>query len=163
MNNFTEIEISKLQDNLLVIRKVAGWTTTELGNLIGVTKQTISNLENKKTTMTKTQYIAIRAILDYKISSNTDNIVLAQVVDILLNSDDIPEEEQEKVQNTMAFVSGAAEKGLSSTVIVAGMAALLGAIGYAMDGTRGAVLALTSSPKWLSKILKSDNDKKGGA
>ena len=45
--NCTESEIAKLQDNLLLIRKAGGWSAGEFGDLIGVTKQTISNLENK--------------------------------------------------------------------------------------------------------------------
>lgn len=40
--------IEKLQNSLTIIRKVAGWSTEDLGNLIGVTKQKISNIENKK-------------------------------------------------------------------------------------------------------------------
>ena len=46
-----EIQIKKLQQNLSPIRKIAGWTAEVLGDKIGVTKQTISNLENKKTPM----------------------------------------------------------------------------------------------------------------
>ena len=42
----TKNEIIKLQTHLLSIRKIAGWTAQELGQKIGVTKQTISNLEN---------------------------------------------------------------------------------------------------------------------
>ena len=49
----------KLQKYLPLIRNAAGWTAEELGNKIGVTKQTISNLENQKTKMSKTQYLEI--------------------------------------------------------------------------------------------------------
>ena len=49
-----KIRIKRLQQNLLAIRKFAGWTTENLGEQIGVTKQTISNLENGKTEMTLT-------------------------------------------------------------------------------------------------------------
>lgn len=34
-------EIERLQDNLLLIRRAAGWTAEELGDRIGVTRQTI--------------------------------------------------------------------------------------------------------------------------
>ena len=54
-NRNEEEIISFLQDNLSSVRKIAGWTTEEFGDKIGVTKQTISNLENKKTAMTRTQ------------------------------------------------------------------------------------------------------------
>ena len=57
-------EIERLQDNLLLIRRTVGWTAEEFGDRIGVTRQTINNLEAKRNKLTKTQYIAIRAILD---------------------------------------------------------------------------------------------------
>ena len=45
-------QIACLQKNLSAVRKIAGWTSEQLGEKIGVTKQTISNLENEKTKMT---------------------------------------------------------------------------------------------------------------
>ena len=69
MGKYSDTDITKLQNNLLLIRNAGGWTAEVFGDMIGVTKQTISNLENKKTEMTKTQYIAIRAVLDYEICS----------------------------------------------------------------------------------------------
>ena len=78
-------QIACLQKNLSAVRKIAGWTSEQLGEKIGVTKQTISNLENEKTKMTLTQYIAIRSIIDYEIQTNKENSVLPQVVEVLLN------------------------------------------------------------------------------
>ena len=92
--NERQLQINRLQQNLSSIRKIAGWSAETLGNKIGVTKQTISNLENKKTPMTFTQYIAIRAVLDAEIETNKDNEALPKVISILLDSvdsiDDIP-------------------------------------------------------------------------
>ena len=68
MKEYTGSDIERLQDNLALIRKAGGWSAEEFGDMIGVTKQTISNLENKKTPLSKTQYIAIRAVLDYEIA-----------------------------------------------------------------------------------------------
>ena len=92
MKQYTDKDKEKPQKNLSVIRKIAGWTSEDLGDLIGVTKQTISNLENGRSVMTKTQYIAIRAMIDYEISSKSENVALAQVVNILLDSDDLSSE-----------------------------------------------------------------------
>ncbi len=44
-------QIKRLQDNLSSIRKIAGWSAEVFGEKLGVTKQTISNLENQKTPM----------------------------------------------------------------------------------------------------------------
>ena len=79
-------QVRLLQQNLCSIRKIAGWTAEQLGEKIGVTKQTISNLENSKTPMNLTQYIAIRSILDYEIESNKENTVLPQVISILVDN-----------------------------------------------------------------------------
>lgn len=48
MNNNVNIRIKNMQNNLPEICKLLGWSASALGNKIGVTKQTISNLENKK-------------------------------------------------------------------------------------------------------------------
>ena len=62
MNN-NPPQIQYLQENLQSIRKIAKWTAEDLGKKIGVTKQTISNLENNRTRMNLTQYIAILTVL----------------------------------------------------------------------------------------------------
>ena len=56
------IQIQIMQDNLCDLRKVAGWTAETLAGKLGITKQTISNLENQKVKLSRIQYIAIRAI-----------------------------------------------------------------------------------------------------
>ena len=77
MGKYSDTDITKLQNNLLLIRNAGGWTAEVFGDMIGVTKQTISNLENKKTEMTKTQYIAIRAVLDYEMEENPNREIRA--------------------------------------------------------------------------------------
>ena len=56
----TEIQI--MQDNLCELRKISGWTAENLAKKLGVTKQTISNLENQKVKLSRVQYIAIQQI-----------------------------------------------------------------------------------------------------
>ena len=61
----SEIEqwwIDKFQENLGPIRKVAGWTTQQLADELGVARQTVSNLETGKSPMTKLQYLALRTV-----------------------------------------------------------------------------------------------------
>lgn len=76
--------IRRMQENLAVIRKVGGWTTAQFGEEIGVTRQTVSNLEKGRTPLTKTQYLAIRAVLIHEIGSK-GNDGLAQVVRALVD------------------------------------------------------------------------------
>ena len=124
MNLGNSEDILRLQNNLQTIRKVAGWTTEELGERIGVTKQTISNLENKKTEMTKTQYIALRTILDYEIVSNPDSIALARVIGVLLDTQEEAEGEKENNDDMDNEKKMAAIKAVSSVSIMAGSIAL---------------------------------------
>ena len=156
MDNLTKSEINKLQKNLSLIRKLAGWSAAELGDKIGVTKQTIGNLENNNTEMTKTQYIAIRAVLDYEMNNNIDNETLAQVVAALLDSENLSEEDQKKVEETMAFVSGAAERGVKKDTIKKVMNAILKTLGVAATVVATSTIAAKNSNPypWIGKINK---------
>lgn len=73
-----------LQDNLKSIREILNWTSEDLGNLIGVTKQTISNLETKNSKLTKLHYIAIRTVVDFEIeklkSTDSDRAERAEML-----------------------------------------------------------------------------------
>ena len=105
-------QIQLLQQNLCSIRKIAGWTAEQLGEKIGVTKQTISNLENSKTPMSLTQYIAIRSIFDYEIESNPENTVLRQVIEILVDKGaELEEEDYSELRETVDTVAASASNG----------------------------------------------------
>ncbi len=112
--DLAEKNILRLQKNLQAIRKIAGLTAEELGEYIGVTKQTISNLENQKTKMTKTQYLALMMVINTLIE-NPDNAQLKSVVEVLLKPDAdeeeeinriIKEEKNENVQNKGVALAG---------------------------------------------------------
>ena len=118
-------QINRLQNNLSSIRKIAGWTAEVLGNKIGVTKQTISNLENKKTPMNFTQYIAIRSVLDAEIEQNKENKVLPQVIAILLDSgDELDNDEYEEIQKSVETVSAVASGGIKGAALLSALTAL---------------------------------------
>lgn len=148
MKNYTEQEIARLQESLQLIRQSGGWTAEEFGDMIGVTKQTISNLENKRTVMSKTQYIAIRAVLDWEISERKDDPLLASTVNMCLSNDAVTSEDKKKAQ---AFISGAKRTGLDSPAIVAGIATLVG-VTAAEILSSPAVIGATGI--WLARLLK---------
>lgn len=149
MNEHFELEILKLQDSLPVIRQAGGWTAEEFGKMIGVTKQTISNLETKKTVMSKTQYIAIRAVLDYEVSKHSDDLLLASVIDFCLENDATSPEDRRKAQ---AFISGAKKAHLDYASVAAGLTALVGIV--AMGTTVFSNQSFIPN-NWLSKLLKN--------
>ncbi len=152
MGKYSDTDITKLQNNLLLIRNAGGWTAEVFGDMIGVTKQTISNLENKKTEMTKTQYIAIRAVLDYEMEENPNREILKSAVNLALHSDEVSEEDQKKIQ---AFVSGAQKIGLDSAAVIAGIGAIIGVVAAEAIASPALVAA---SGAWLSKLLKNKRD-----
>ena len=150
MKKYTEAEIEKLQNSLLLIRKAGGWSAEEFGDMIGVTKQTISNLENKKTKMTKTQYIAIRAVLEYEVMDHPDNKALASTIDLCLNSTDLSESDIRKAQ---AFIEGATNAKLDGAALMTGLAALIGvAVVEAIRPFSGTPRAGIAT-EWLANII----------
>ena len=80
MNNNEKIE--RLQGCLLLIRRSLGWSATEMGNRIGVVRQTINNLEGntEKYRMSKTQYLAIRMVLDEEIKNAPEKTTLLRAI-----------------------------------------------------------------------------------
>lgn len=85
-------EIERLQQYLLLIRRCVGWTATEFGDRIGVTRQTINNLESnntKKFRLSKTQYLAIRKVLEDEIVASPDDTEMLQtILEILVDHPD---------------------------------------------------------------------------
>jgi len=165
-------QVLLLQQNLAAIRKIAGWTAEQLANKIGVTKQTISNLENGKSPMNLTQYIAIRAILDHEIETNKENTVLPQVITILLDNGDVLEEEDYlKVKEAIHTVSISAAGGVTGATLasifggllsgISTSTAILGGVGLTLGpfGIIGGAISGAVAGTWLNKILKNDKEK----
>lgn len=85
----TEDTRAILQNNLKAIREILNWTSSDLSNLIGVTKQTIRNLETQKSRLTKLHYIALRTVIDFEIenlkTTDQDRADRADRAELLLN------------------------------------------------------------------------------
>ena len=107
-NAVREAKVKRLQQNLASIRKIARWTAAELGDEIGVTKQTISNLENEKTPMNYTQYLAIRAVL----SREEENTVLQKAVELLVDCDELEGDEYSQVQVVTDTIAASTVEGV---------------------------------------------------
>lgn len=168
MDSFGERSIERLQKNLAVLRKLAGWSGNDLADMLGVSRQTILSLETKDDyKMSKIQYIAIRALLDEKAKEDE---TLARVIHVLLDQEDTPEELQEEIQfvttDTITnlgpragSVAGAeaALKALSIgiTGLVSGAAMGMGAL----PGAAAGVAALAASP-WIKDIIKKEKETK---
>ena len=95
----------KLQKYLPLIRNAAGWTAEDLGTKIGLTKQTISNLENQKTRMSKTQYLAIQMVISQKIATTPDDLTLANVMKLVMDTDEEQTINYNAIPQAMAAVA----------------------------------------------------------
>lgn len=148
-------KIYRLQQSLPIIRNLAGWTAEELGNYIGVTRQTITNIEKSKDlSMTKTQYIAIRAVLEYEIEQSK-NKTLADAISILVDEDDLSDLQKKQVKQTVDNISATKSRRVSDKLVLESMSALIAAIGAISTLTFAQTFKKDSSvPKWLSDILK---------
>lgn len=79
-------DIIRMQENLLLIRRTVGWTAEEFGEKIGVTRQTINNIESGRNKLTKTQYIAMRSVLDAEMAQSPDDTEMLKVMlDVLVD------------------------------------------------------------------------------
>lgn len=68
----TDEEINIFQNNLIYIRNRLSLTEQQLGDMIGVTRQTINNLERNKIKMTKTIYIALATVIQLYMINETN-------------------------------------------------------------------------------------------
>lgn len=150
-NHEREIQLRRLQQNLSSIRKIAGWTAEVLGEKIGVTKQTISNLENGKTPMSFTQYIAIRTALDCEIEGNKENEVLPKVVAILLDDNELDDENYSKVKDVADTVAASAVGGTPTVKLDKIFDVLIASLPFIIAPIIGAIIS--SSFNW-KKLLK---------
>lgn len=160
-NRVRQIEL--LQDNLQSLRKLAGWTIEEFGEKIGVTKQTVSNLENKKTRLSQTQYIAIRTVLDYEIYEHPENTILQSATSFLLDEGRfLSEEDYAKVKKSVETIAAAASGGIEKSVLSTLFSNMVGTVALSAGiepilhvGLAGGIIG----GLWLRGILSGDKNK----
>ena len=151
-------EIARMQENLLLIRRTVGWTAEEFGQRIGVTRQTINNIESGRSRLTKTQYIAMRSILDAEVlqSPPEETEMLRLVLDALVDHpEDYSAEERARIRekaNMLApsILAGATTRADVSKQWLKDVGTLAGLSAGALLGALGVSVGLSS---WLGKAL----------
>ena len=105
----SEEEIKRFQGILLLVRKCVGWSAEELGDRIGVTRQTINNLESGRCKLNKTQYIAMRSVLDKEMEEFPEETEMLKVVlDAFVdNPDGYSEESKQEIFKKAMLLSPA--------------------------------------------------------
>ena len=98
--------IKLLQRNLANIRVIAGINVSSIANVLGLTKQAISNWELMKTEMSYSQYLAVCMLLIESLKNNPNNIVLQKVVEIIIvNAEKIQIAETATIENILAALA----------------------------------------------------------
>lgn len=160
-------EIIRMQEHLLLIRRTVGWTAEEFGDRIGVTRQTINNIEFGRNKLTKTQYIAMRSVLDAEMAQNPDDTTMLKLIlDALVDHpENYAESERTEIlskANLMApaILAGTATRKTVSTEWIramgaaAGISAALGAIPL-VGATVGGVVSA-----WMLRAIEAKRKNK---
>ena len=157
------LEIQRMQDNLLLIRRAIGWTASEFGEQIGVTRQSINNIESGRNKLTKIQYIAMRSVVDAEIVKHQEETKMVKILlDMLI---DHPENYSKADYNELLE-----KANLMSPSILAG-AATRETVSKEWMKTAGAVVAGTMAVGapivgaavggWLAKAVMATDKRKG--
>ena len=98
--------IKLLQRNLAKIRVIAGMNASSIANVLGLSKQAISNWELMKTEMSYSHYLAVCMLLIESLKNNPNNIVLQKAVEmIIVNAEKIQVSEIATVENILAALA----------------------------------------------------------
>ena len=105
----TNEEIERFDAIFPLVRKAVGWSAEEFGDKIGVTRQTISNLENKRIKVSKTTYIAMRFVLDEEMENHPDETEMLKVVldSFVDNPEKYTDEQREEIRKKTELLSSA--------------------------------------------------------
>ena len=151
-----EREIAELQSNLEMLRKLFGWTAEQLGNRLGVTKQTILNLEHGKPVMSKIQYIAIRSVMEAEAMSREgeERENLLKVLSLVFNEDKtVTKEQREKALDAAKVISTATAAGAGTAATMSVLAGYLGALGIGAIAINPALVAAVGVGGWVAGML----------
>ena len=151
-------EIERLQGNLLLIRRAAGWTAEEFGEKIGVTRQTINNLEAKRNKLNKTQYIAMRAVIEAEMANAPEETeMLDCILEVFVdNPENYNEKDKEELLAKANMLTPSILAGTTSRKAVSKeLMGAAGAMGLAVPMVNPVVAVGTAvAGGWLAKILK---------
>lgn len=62
-----DFDLETFRKNLVNIRHILGITAKELGEKIGVTRQTINNIESGRNKLNLTQFLAIKYVFEHEL------------------------------------------------------------------------------------------------
>ena len=112
-----------LQDNLKSIREILNWTSEDLGNLIGVTKQNISKLETKNSKINKLNNNEIRTVVDFEIeklkSADSDRAERAEMLLEVLSKAEEENLDFDEISQASKLIVSSKSAAIAGTIISA--------------------------------------------
>ena len=133
----------------------------QLGGRIGVTKQTISNLERGNPKMTKLQYIVLRSIFESEANEgdNEEKEDLLKILNLVCDIDpEISEDRRNEALNAATVVAGATASGVATARTIKVLTGSLAFVGLAAAVPAAVpVIAGLATGSWLTKMLREKN------
>lgn len=99
------VKVQRLQENLYIIRIVAGYSSAEFASEIGVTRQSVNFWESGKSHMSGLHYLAIWKLIDIVIEEDT-NMLLSACWNELIDYSEGDEESREKLKTAIYSLIG---------------------------------------------------------
>ena len=105
-------EIELFRKNMLILRKLSGWTAEQLGNKVNKSKQSIINIERNNASLTKNNYLLLRRAFDIEADERAEkgDMVLRQAMNILLNPEETKDEDDD-CQEKFNIIADAQKRG----------------------------------------------------
>ena len=124
----------RLQENLVLLRMCAGFTSQDFADRLGVSRQTVSAFERRGSRLSQMQYLAIRQVFEQEKHGNE---MLSTVLDALV---DRPEaytepERREIVKNARLIAPSIMKKPEEKKTISTAWKAILVAAGLVAAGS----------------------------
>ncbi len=124
----------RLQENLVLLRMCAGFTSQDFADRLGVSRQTVSAFERRGSRLSQMQYLAIRQVFEQEKHGNE---MLSTVLDALV---DHPEaytepERREIVKNARLIAPSIMKKPEEKKTISTAWKAILVAAGLVAAGS----------------------------
>ena len=100
-------EQKRLQEILVYIRRMLGWSAETLGNKLGITKQNVSRIEKGISNLTLTEYLLLRRILEDEIRLEAeDTSMLEFALKVLVDHPDkYPKEAREEILSRIKLMT----------------------------------------------------------
>ena len=129
-------EMYRFQENLGNCRKLLGWSCDDFGKYVGLSRQTVYNIETGKCDISKTQYIAMRSIIDSEILANPEETkIVALFLKVFVDDPNSCSDKDRKILldkinlNMPSIAAGTATRKRVSDEIIATTALVIPAIG----------------------------------